>query len=34
MPIVRVPFVGMELRYARPVAKDFPGLFAKLAVPL
>jgi len=33
MPIVRVPFIGMELRYATPVAKDFPDLFAQLAVP-
>lgn len=34
MPIVRVPFIGMERRYATPVAKDFPDLFAKLAIPL
>jgi hypothetical protein len=34
MPIVRVPFIGMERCYATPVAKDFPDLFAKLAVPL
>ena len=32
MPIVRIPFIGMERRYATPVAKDFPDLFAKLAV--
>jgi hypothetical protein len=31
MPIVRVPFIGMERRYATPVARDFPDLFAKLA---
>lgn len=34
MPIVRIPFIGMERRYAEPVAKDFPDLFAKLAVSL
>jgi hypothetical protein len=34
MPIVRVPFIGMERRYATPVAKDIPDLFAKLAVSL
>lgn len=34
MPIVRVPFIGMERRYATPVAKDFLDLFAKLAVAL
>lgn len=34
MPIVRVPFIGMERRYATPVAKNFPDLFAQLAVPL
>lgn len=34
MPIVRVPFIGMERRYATPVAQDFPDLFAKLAVAL
>src|SRR4051794_18456447 len=33
-PIVRVPFIGMERRYATPVAEDFPDLFAKLAIPL
>jgi hypothetical protein len=33
MPIVRVPFIGMELLYATPVAKDFPDLFAQLALP-
>ena len=31
MPIVRIPFIGMERRYATPVAKDFPDLFAKLS---
>jgi hypothetical protein len=30
MPIVSVPFIGMERRYAKPVAKNFPDLFAKL----
>lgn len=34
MPIVCVPFIGMELRYATPVAKNFPDFFAQLAVPL
>lgn len=34
MPIVRVPFIGMERRYALPTAKDFLDLFARLAVPL
>ncbi len=33
MTIVRMPFIGMELLYATPVAKDFPDLFAQLAVP-
>jgi len=33
MPIVRVPFIGMELRYATPIARDFPDLLAQLAVP-
>jgi hypothetical protein len=32
MPIVRVPFIGMERRYATPVANDFPGFFAQLAI--
>lgn len=34
LTIVRIPFIGMERRYAMPVAKDFPNLFAKLAEPL
>ena len=34
MPIVRIPFIGMERRYATAVAKDFPDLFAQLAMPL
>jgi hypothetical protein len=34
MPIVRMPFIGMARRYATPIAKDFPDLFAKLAIPL
>ena len=29
MPIVRTPFIGMECRYATPVAKDLPDLFAQ-----
>lgn len=32
MPIVQVPFIGMAREYAEPVARDFPDLFAKLAV--
>jgi hypothetical protein len=31
MPIVRVPFIGMERRYARHVAPSFQEFFAKLA---
>ena len=34
MPIVCVPFIGMERCYAEPVAKDFADLFDKLAIPL
>ncbi|WP_442582862.1 SMI1/KNR4 family protein [Mesorhizobium sp. ASY16-5R] len=34
MPIVQIPFVGMERQYATPVAKDIADLFAKLAMPL
>ncbi len=34
MPIVEIPFIGMELRYATPVAKNFPDLFAQLAMRL
>lgn len=30
MPIVRVPFIGMDLQYATPVAKDFNDLFVQL----
>jgi hypothetical protein len=30
MPIVRVPFIGMDLRYARPVANTFTDLLAQL----
>lgn len=33
-PIVRIPFIGMERRYATTVAKDFPDLFVQLAKPL
>jgi hypothetical protein len=32
MPIVRIPFIGMERRYATLIAKDLPDLFAKLAI--
>lgn len=31
MPIVRVPFIGMDLQYATPVADGFDDLFAQLA---
>jgi hypothetical protein len=31
MRIVRVPFVGMDLRYARPVAETFSTMLEKLA---
>lgn len=31
LPIVRIPFIGMERRYAVPVAKNFPDFFAQLA---
>jgi hypothetical protein len=34
MPIVRIPFIGMDRRYATPVAKNFPDLFANLAISL
>lgn len=34
MPIVRIPFIGMERQHATPVAKDIADLFAKLATPL
>lgn len=30
MPIVRVPFVGMDLQYATPVASSFSRLFTQL----
>jgi SMI1/KNR4 family protein SUKH-1 len=29
MPIIRIPLIGMERRYATLVAKNFPDLFAK-----
>lgn len=31
MPIVRIPFIGMDRRYATPIARDLPDLFARLA---
>jgi hypothetical protein len=31
MPVVRVPFIGMERRYAAFVAPDFTGLLAELS---
>ena len=31
MPIVRVPFIGMELQYAEPIADSFTDLFRQLA---
>jgi hypothetical protein len=30
MPIVRIPFIEMERRYATPVAKNFPDLISTL----
>ncbi|MHC1665610.1 SMI1/KNR4 family protein [Stenotrophomonas geniculata] len=30
MPVVRIPFIGMERQYALPVARDLPDLFARL----
>jgi hypothetical protein len=32
MPIVRIPFIGMERQYAEVVASDLPDLFTQLAV--
>jgi|SRR3954452_25197944 hypothetical protein len=29
MPIVRIPFIGMERRYATPIARNFADLFVK-----
>lgn len=34
MPVVRIPFIGMERQYATPMANDITDLFAKLAMPL
>lgn len=31
MPIVRIPFIGMERRYATLIAEGLPELFSKLA---
>ncbi|RDI07557.1 SMI1/KNR4 family protein SUKH-1 [Pseudomonas fluorescens] len=31
MPIVRIPFIGMDRRYAETLAYDLPDLFARLA---
>ena len=31
MPIVRIPFIGMDRQYATPIARDLPDLFARLA---
>ncbi len=31
LPIVRVPFIGMELRYALPIAASFADLLNQLA---
>lgn len=30
MPIVRIPFIGMNRQYALPVARDLPDFFARL----
>lgn len=32
MPVVRIPFIGIERQYAIPVASDLPDLFARLLV--
>lgn len=32
MPIVRIPFIGMDRQHATPVATDLPDLFARLLV--
>jgi hypothetical protein len=34
LPIIRMPFIGMDRRYARPVAENFQDLFVKLATAL
>ena len=31
MPVVRIPFIGMDRQYAVPAASDIPDLFARLA---
>jgi hypothetical protein len=31
MPIVRMPFIGMQRRYATPIAKNLSDMFTKLA---
>lgn len=31
MPVVRVPFIGMDLQYATPTADSFSDLFVQLA---
>ena len=31
MSVVRVPFIGMELRYARPIGKSFTDMLHQLA---
>lgn len=33
MPVVRLPFIGMERRYATPVAESFTSFLALLADP-
>ena len=30
VPVVRVPFIGMELRYATPIGKSFTDMFHQL----
>jgi hypothetical protein len=32
VPVVRLPFIGMERRHATHFARNFPELFAKLAI--
>jgi hypothetical protein len=31
MPVLRIPFIGMDRRYARLIAQSFTALFLKLA---
>jgi SMI1 / KNR4 family (SUKH-1) len=31
MSVVRIPFIGMELRYARPIGENFTDMFHQLS---